>query len=75
MNIASQVVYGRLLLAILGGMVAAALFWWQALLPLDRVLYDIFNEAAPLTSADDIVIVAIDEASLAELGRWPWPRP
>jgi adenylate cyclase len=24
---------------------------------------------------DEIVIVGIDEPSLAEVGRWPWPRP
>ncbi len=24
---------------------------------------------------DEIVIVAIDEASLTQVGRWPWPRP
>ena len=30
---------------------------------------------APVTAPrDDIVIVDIDDASLRELGRWPWPR-
>src|SRR5215468_568950 len=28
----------------------------------------------PLAASDQIVIVAIDETSLARLGRWPWPR-
>ena len=30
---------------------------------------------APVAAArDDIVIIDIDDASLRELGRWPWPR-
>ena len=28
----------------------------------------------PLAASDQIMIVAIDETSLARLGRWPWPR-
>jgi len=28
----------------------------------------------PSTPLDEIVIVAIDDQSLQELGRWPWPR-
>ena len=29
---------------------------------------------APSDTLDDIVIVAIDDESLQDLGRWPWPR-
>lgn len=29
---------------------------------------------SPSETRDDIVIVAIDDKSLQELGRWPWPR-
>ena len=29
---------------------------------------------APSSTLNDIVIVAIDDQSLQELGRWPWPR-
>ena len=28
----------------------------------------------PIAEQGDVVIAAIDEQSLAELGRWPWPR-
>lgn len=40
----------------------------------DRLFYDwqLASESRP--PADDIVIVAIDEQSLRELGRWPWSR-
>lgn len=40
----------------------------------DNVIYDIgqkaYQKAAPL----DIIIVAVDENSLSQLGRWPWSR-
>ncbi len=29
---------------------------------------------APSNTLEDIVIIAIDDQSLQELGRWPWPR-
>jgi diguanylate cyclase (GGDEF)-like protein len=35
--------------------------------------YDLLAPAQPMTSHGPVVI-AIDDASLAELGRWPWPR-
>lgn len=41
---------------------------------LDRLLYDIHLAFSSRPAADDVLIVAIDEASLAALGRWPWPR-
>ena len=35
----------------------------------------IFDAALPTGPAPpDVVIVAIDDASLAQIGRWPWPR-
>jgi signal transduction histidine kinase len=38
-------------------------------------LFDAFQRAAPRESAGgDVAIVDIDEASLARLGQWPWPR-
>lgn len=41
---------------------------------LDYAIYDWLVRQNPLQASDEIVIVAIDDASLAELGRWPWPR-
>ncbi len=26
-------------------------------------------------ASGDVVIVAVDDASIEEVGRWPWPRP
>ena len=65
---------GRLLLALFAGLLCASLYWFGWARPLDRIIYDVFNEAAPLPVADDIVLIVIDDPSLEELGRWPWPR-
>ena len=41
---------------------------------LDAALLDRAAALARPASSDDIVIVAIDDASLAQVGTWPWPR-
>lgn len=40
----------------------------------DTFIYDqlLFGRARP--APDDVLIVAIDDHSLEQLGRWPWPR-
>lgn len=40
----------------------------------DATLYDAALGLRALEGSDDLAIIAIDEASLAALGRWPWPR-
>ena len=40
----------------------------------DNLLYDAQLRLFPRAPPADVVIVAIDEESLAALGRWPWPR-
>lgn len=41
---------------------------------LERTMYDFGVRASQLDPGDDIVVIAIDDASLNKLGRWPWPR-
>lgn len=41
---------------------------------LQYVVFDAFNQLHPRPATDSVVIVDIDEASLRELGQWPWPR-
>ncbi len=40
----------------------------------DRVLYDIGLTLSPRSAPADVVIIAIDDASVAAIGRWPWRR-
>jgi adenylate cyclase len=55
-------------------------FFFPVLSPLENRLLDSFvrRQAAPLAPDPDIILVDIDEKSLAsmekEAGRWPWPR-
>ncbi|SEB20885.1 CHASE2 domain-containing protein [Variovorax sp. YR216] len=46
----------------------------QPLPRVDRLLQDSARAALAPPPSDDIVIVAIDERSLAAIGRWPWRR-
>lgn len=50
---------------------AAGQGWFAAL---DRMTYDTAVALAGRPAADDIVIVAIDDESIARIGRWPWRR-
>ncbi|WP_321882430.1 CHASE2 domain-containing protein [Paraburkholderia bannensis] len=40
----------------------------------DSLVYDRFLAARERPVSPDIVVVEIDNASVAALGRWPWPR-
>ncbi|GGB63424.1 CHASE2 domain-containing protein [Blastomonas aquatica] len=51
---------------------AASIGGWTR--PADDLLYDAAMRMAPAPADGEILIVAIDEASLSALGRWPWPR-
>ncbi|MBE3584190.1 MAG: adenylate/guanylate cyclase domain-containing protein [Limnochordaceae bacterium] len=63
--------------AFLFGLVLLA--WWVGWLePFELALFDLrtlirFVWQSPRPTDDQIVVVAIDDRSLAEVGRWPWP--
>lgn len=42
--------------------------------PVDRALYDQLVRLNAHRPSDQILIVAIDDVSLADYGPWPWPR-
>jgi serine/threonine protein kinase/CHASE2 domain-containing sensor protein len=41
---------------------------------LERKAYDIGVTASTRTPSERIAVIAIDDASIANIGRWPWPR-
>src|SRR5665647_1812169 len=41
---------------------------------LERKAYDLGVLASSRAPSDKIAVIAIDEQSIANLGRWPWPR-
>ena len=60
------------------GLLVALLFLFSAnsdlMQSLERKAYDIGVRASSRTPSDKIAVIAIDERSIANLGRWPWPR-
>jgi len=54
---------------------AGQIVHWPFILQLENLAYDIrLKMTMPKGHDDRIVIIDIDEKSLAEEGRWPWPR-
>jgi serine/threonine-protein kinase len=45
--------------------------WIQAI---ERVAYDIGMQLSQRDAGDDIAIIAIDDTSIQNIGRWPWSR-
>ena len=59
------------------GVLVFGLFFWapQFLKVVETKLYDLhFTLRGPRHPGDQVVIAAIDEKSVTEIGRRPWPR-
>jgi CHASE2 domain-containing sensor protein/signal transduction histidine kinase len=68
---------GRLLSWLLVAIVSSLVFAVFALFPpkrVDDVLYDVLARANGRPADSSILIVDIDDRSLAQLGAWPWSR-
>ncbi|MES1981759.1 MAG: serine/threonine-protein kinase [Pseudomonadota bacterium] len=60
------------------GLLVALLFLLTAnsdlMQSLERKAYDLGVRASVRVPSDKIAVIAIDDQSIANLGRWPWPR-
>ena len=60
------------------GLLIALIFLFSArtglLQSLERKAHDLGVQASSRTPSDKVAVIAIDEQSIANLGRWPWPR-
>ncbi len=65
---------GRVIAPLLVAGLAALLAHLDGLWRIDLMLYDAACRAFFKPAPADVVVVGIDETSLAALGRWPWPR-
>ncbi|MFZ6820566.1 CHASE2 domain-containing protein [Undibacterium sp. Ji22W] len=63
-----------LILALFLLTLTSILVFFDGLKRLDQTAYDQLLRSQSEPARDDILIVAIDDFSLAELGKWPWPR-
>jgi serine/threonine-protein kinase len=62
---------------LLGAIVALAvmaLSGTDLLRSLEREAYDLGVRASGRVASDRIAVIAIDDTSIANIGRWPWPR-
>ncbi len=64
----------RIVTALTLAFIAALLTYSCVLVRFDNLHYDLGRYLTFKAAPADIVIVAIDEASLASIGRWPWSR-
>ena len=63
-----------LAVAALASCLVAALSFWDSVSPFDNLVYDQLSAIDRRAPPTDIMIVEIDEDSLAAYGKWPWPR-
>ena len=40
----------------------------------DNLIFDYGQKITTTAAPDDVIIIAIDQASLSQIGRWPWSR-
>ncbi|WP_017296990.1 CHASE2 domain-containing protein [Nodosilinea nodulosa] len=65
----------RLLPGVITAVAIALLLQGQAFQPLEQMAYrTLFELRGPLPADQRLVVIAIDDASLKQLGRFPWPR-
>lgn len=64
----------RLITSLMLAAIAALIAYGGALVRFDNLYYDLGRHLSFKTEPSDIVIIAVDEASLKQIGRWPWPR-
>ena len=62
-----------LALSIFVGVIASG---WSGLNALDAHLHDFITRSLPVAkpAQQDVILIDIDEPSLAQIGPWPWPR-
>ena len=41
---------------------------------LERKFYDVASTSSSRQPSDRVAIIAIDDQSVSNIGRWPWPR-
>jgi len=74
MNLRLRLAIEWLAIGLFASAVVVAAILWRGTAPFDNLLYDRLSAAARPVADQDILIVAIDDPSLAALGKWPWDR-
>jgi diguanylate cyclase (GGDEF)-like protein len=65
----------RLLPGGIAALITALLIGFGTLEVLDQIIYRwLFQSRGPMAWDEDIVLITIDDRSLSQMGRFPWPR-
>ncbi|MEW4467472.1 CHASE2 domain-containing protein [Parasphingorhabdus sp. JC815] len=60
--------------AMAASLIVAGLIHWNSLSGFDHLIYDQLSEYDRPAASQDILIISVDEDSLENFGKWPWPR-
>lgn len=74
MNLRQRLGVEWLAVALLASGLVVVLAYWGSLSRFDNLVYDQLSGMDRPAPQPDMVIVEIDEDSLAEFGKWPWAR-
>jgi len=74
MNLQRRLILEWFAIGLLASALALAIDGWRGTISFDNVLYDQLAGLDRPVADDAILIVAIDDAALAQVGKWPWSR-
>lgn len=74
MNLRRRLLVEWGLIALIGTFAVILSIQWRGTASFDNLVYDHLSSMARPAPDDGILLVNIDEASLARLGKWPWDR-
>lgn len=70
----ARLIYYRIGIALATALCVGWLALGGVLKPVDLLIYDWGQRLADRSPAEELVVVGIDDASISQLGRWPWSR-
>jgi PAS domain S-box-containing protein len=74
MNLRRRLLLEWALIALIGTAAVILALQWRGTASFDHLIYDRLSALSRPVPDDRILLVNIDEASLAQIGRWPWAR-
>lgn len=74
MNLRLRLIVEWAAIALLSSLAVLAALQWRGTSSFDNLFYDQLSQVARPKADPQILIISIDDSSLAALGKWPWPR-
>jgi CHASE2 domain-containing sensor protein/signal transduction histidine kinase len=74
MNLRLRLAIEWLIIGALASLIVFLAYNWRGAQSFDNLFYDQLGALSRPTADSDTLIIAIDDPSLAALGKWPWPR-